>query len=303
MEWFNVLCGIPEECLLDVSIPKEKLINNIKSTLLRREMTYEAGNIHDIVYKAIFRDRSSQNYSDELHILEVVLFEPKYVKIIAKALQRTIPYSKIVIFTCGKKYLLFHARDDSSDISQYQFSDWAYEEELLIDSSLGTPRYAENKLMVDDQELWQELFSQFINLFDIATSSCFLCLRRLIDILKIREIQSGRSYVRSIVSQLVDEDGIEYFGDLPFVLSNYADQQYLRKNPHSHIEDGRFGIDRQFEPLTARDFTTQSETMALLHDAKHKVLFSAYERLEYDLYDKSYDDSIAFDYDNYADFD
>lgn len=286
MNWFDKLSGIPSDNLLQTSVPKDKLITNIKSGALKNSMIRELDNVQEIIYHAIFRHTVSDEYAAELHIIEIKLFTPRYVKVIAEAFQKAIPYEKVIVFSSGEKYLLFHDHGQDFPISQYQFSDWVYEEELLIDPDFRTAQQPLADVATDDFESWINYPDQLSDLFRASQSSSFICLRRLIDILKIREINSGRSYVHSIVTQLVSEDRIEYFDEMPFVLQTDADQQYLRRNPNKfsweHVEDRRFGIDRQFEPLTVGDLTTQSDVLELLADVESAALRPEWEDSTYD---------------------
>lgn len=298
MNWFNKLSGIAPNNLQSTSIPKGKLIENIKNRLLKNSTLRELDNVQDIVYHAIFRHTITDEYEGELHIIEVKLLLPQFIKVIAEAFHKAIPYPKVIIFSSGEKYLLFRDYGHDFPISRYDFTDWVYEEELLVDFSLGTDRQAVYEIAVNNREEWGEFPYQFSNMFSSAESSTFICLRHLIDLLKIREINSGRDYVRPIVTQLVSEDCIEYYNDMPFVLWTDADQQFLRRNPgkssYDHIDDRRFGIDRRFEPLTEADFTTQSEVTDLLSVAESTALYLDWENNEHDQYDNS--DSEDFDF-------
>lgn len=293
MNWLKKLSGIPSDNLLQTSIPKDKLAANVRSKFLKYSMNREMDNVQEIVYHAIFRHTVSHEYAAELHIIEIKLLTPKYVKVIAEAFQKAIPYEKIIIFSSGEKYLLFRDYGHDYPITQHQFSDWVYEEELLVDTDFGTDQLPLADVDLNDFEAWIDYPHQLSELFDNAKFSSFICLRRLIDILKIREINSGRSYVHSVVTQLVGEDRIEYFNEMPFVLQTDADQQYLRRNPNKypweHVDDRRFGVDRQFEPLMAGDFTTQSEVQELLADAESAALSPEWEDNAYDTCDDFYD--------------
>ena len=142
MKWLNELSGIPVNSMLNVSIPKEKLVANIRTKFVQMAAARELDYIEDIVYHAIFRDVAGRKTIDELHIIEVKLREPKYVKIIAEAFQQAIPYSQVLIFSSGEKYLLFESDPQTDAIRQYQFSEWVYEEELVIDFSFGIKKTA-----------------------------------------------------------------------------------------------------------------------------------------------------------------
>lgn len=297
MDWLNKLIGMSPADLLNVSIPKEKMVQNIKSTFLQMALTRELENIQDIVYQAIFRQKISESLSEELHIIEVALIEPKYIKVIAEALQKAIPYPKIVIFSSAEKYLLFLSDGYEEKLLQYQFSDWVYEEELLADRFYGTVRDLDTPLQKCHEDALYALYFGIANFFDKAQYSEYICLRHMIDILKKRELQNGEDYVLPAISRLVNEDRVEYFGDMPFVLQRDADQQYqrIRGCPFGdvHIEDERFGIDRKFEPLRALDFTTQDEVMQILQKAEE-----AFFRPRWNHEDK-YDDVDPDEFEDY----
>ena len=239
-------------------------------------MRNETNNIEDIIYHAIFRDKIVGHYFDELHIIEVVLNEPKYVKTIAEAFQRTIPYRQIIIFSSGGKYLLFHSYDAKEAIRDWQFSMWVYEEELSVDFSLGTERHKLESIISNDSKSWWELDEQFYNLFSSTQYSEFICLRHLIDMLKIRETETGRKHVQSVITQLVRDDEIVYFNDSPFVLETIANGVYNERNhryPFGGVVDGRFGIDKYFEPLREGDFTTFDEVQSILNQAEYLLIY------------------------------
>ena len=301
MDWLSKLSGIAPDMLMNISIPKEKLVGNLKNSLFKVIVTGEFGNVQDIIYHAILRETCSSGYSEELHIIEVSLYEPKYVKAIAEAFQKTIPYPKVIIFSSGEKYLFFHDYGLKNEISQHQFSDWVYEEELMVDYALGVELQAESACADYNLELCSNLPYQLEDFFHCAESSEFICLRHLIDDLKILEINTGKNYVRPILFQLINEDRVEYLNDIPFVLWSDANQQYHRRTPEksaltSSIVDHRFGIDRRFEPLTASDFTTTEEVMDLLSEAEGTLCYLEWDE---DRYDDKKSDEYSEDYDDY----
>ena len=271
MDWLLQYIGISNVNTLDVSVPKEKVVANIRTRFAQKAMIRELDNIKEIIYHAIFRGEKAAGYCEELHIIEVVLLEPKYVKAIAEAFQQAIPYSKVIIFSSGDKFLFFHGSQFGDSISQYDFSDWVYKEEIMVDFDLGTERQpVAERGKVD---LW-DLPEEIRELFYEAEWSQYISLRHLIDILKIREIKFKRNYVHSIITELAEADKIEYFADYPFVLWTEANQQYLKRmkrNPkllsRGSVEDRRFGIDRQFESLMKSEFTTIPEMFELLHES------------------------------------
>lgn len=290
MDWFDKLSGISKDNILDVSIPKEKLIQNIKSKFLQMELESEWDNINDIVYHAILRSEKPGYYPQELHIIEVELAEPKYVKAIAAALQSAIPYQQIILFSSQGKYLLFEAYTNEPSVHPHQFSSWVYEEELMVDFSLGGEQQNEKPLIENDWETWDEFIYWLFDLFRGAESSGFICLRHLIDVLKIRENQYEREYIRPIIARLMEKGRMEYFNDIPFVTWSNATAVYQKQNAHQwwrdSIEDERFGIDREYESLTESDFTTFEETMELLND----IEYYSSEEEEDDWYSGSEDD-------------
>lgn len=286
MKWLCELIGIPSDNQLDISVPKEKLVSNLKSRFTKMAALREFDNIEDIVYHTILRRRLAGKLVDELHVVEVKLHEPKYVKIIAEAFQAAIPYSQIIVFSSMGKYLLFTSHSQNKPIRSYQFSDWVYEEELMIDFLLGIQRQSENTIVENDWNSWMELLTRLDKLFYSASSNSYLCLRHLIDILRIREVQSGAELIWPIISSLVLCGKIEYFEDLPFITWSDATSAYLEAKPHlsvfSSIEDDRFGIDRQFERLTCFDFVSSGDTVDLLEEIERSVLYSEYASEDYD---------------------
>lgn len=257
MKWFYELSGIPAEDLLHISIPKEKIVRNIKIKSLKTAMQEELDNIEDIVYHAIFRQKNARQTVDELHVIEVKLYRPIFFKVIAEAFQRAIPYRQIVIFSSKEKYLLFETSDPKKSVEGFQFSEWVYEEELMIDCDLGVKREYERLITVDNPDTWKELPQRLRELFETGD---FICLRHLVDILRIREIRSQKELIKSILSQLIDKDYLEYFEDIPFVVRTNAESFYHFTNQcFGNIEDERYGTDRQFEPLAESDFMTFSE--------------------------------------------
>lgn len=272
MDWFYKLSGISPGELLDFSIPKDKPISHIKSESLQRSMLIDMENIDDIVYRYIFRHKSPYGLVKELHIIEVVLTEPSYVKAIAESLHKTIPYSKVVIFSSQGKYLLFYADSDEKEIFHRHFTDWVYEEELLAHSCLGfenPPKFFPDVCNLDTIE---RLPVQLISLFSDVSSNEYICLRHLIDILKIRESKLERELVLPILSALISEDRIVHLEEMPFVLQRDADQQcrwLFDTVKFQSIVDMRFGIDRQFALLRSDEFTSVSEVFQLLHAAEN----------------------------------
>ena len=272
MEWLLKLSGISKNNLLNISIPKEKLVNNIKSKVLKTRTIQELNNIEDIIYHAVFREKRLPGFCEELHVIEVKLYEPQYVKTIAEAFQKAIPYTLIIIFSAGEKYLLFNSYNQG-EVREYQFSDWVYEEEITTDFDLGSQKDNVDTIAVeDDFLLWLDLRNQISELFEQAEYSQYICLRHFIDILKIREIQQEKDYVRPILSRILDNGMIEYFDDTPFITWSDADSLYRQLNPHSilvyGVEDERYGIDTKFKALFKDDFTTQHEVFQLLREAE-----------------------------------
>lgn len=270
MDWLFQYIGIPDLNTMDVSIPKEKVTANVKTDLAKKAIIREFNNINEINYHAIIRGEKLDDFNEELHIIEVVLSEPKYIKPIAEAFQQAIPYSKVIIFASGDKYVFFNCSQFSSSISQYDYSDWVYKEELMVDFDLGVER--QPAVRKDETDIWA-LTQKIRDIFYDAEQSDYISLRHYIDDLKIREIQYGREYVQPIISELAGSDKIEYFADFPFVLRTDADAQYQKRKIYSSsfgsVEDGRFGIDRRFEPLTKSDFTTVDEMMLLLDESAY----------------------------------
>jgi hypothetical protein len=216
-----------------------------------------------------------------------------YVKAIAEAFQQAIPYSQILVFSSGGKYLLFESYPHADAVNQYQFSDWVYEEELLIDYSFGIKR--ESAAVVDpkNRETWSYLPERLSGIFHAATYSGYLCVRRLIDILRIRELQYGKELIHPIIAKLIEYGKIEYFDDTPYVTWSDADSLYGRFFPHKFwpsIEDGRFGIDRRFEPLTTGDFASYEETLNLLEEIEFSIPNHGYDPGRYSVEDDEYND-------------
>ena len=293
MKWLNELSGIPVNSMLNVSIPKEKLVANNRTKFVQMAAARELDYIEDIVYHAIFRDVVGRQTIDELHVIEVKLREPKYVKIIAEAFQQAIPYSQIIIFSSGEKYLLFESDPQTDSIRQYQFSEWVYEEELVIDYSFGEKRQPEAIIDPKNQETWKNLHEKLSTIFHAASHSGYLCMRRLIDILRIREMQYGKELIRPIIAKLIEYGKIEYFDEVPFVTWSDADSLYGRAFPHKFwpsIEDYRFGIDRQFEPLTMDDFASHEETQNLLEEIECSIPNHGYDPDRYSEEDDEYND-------------
>lgn len=314
MKWLNELSGIPVNSMLNVSIPKEKLIANIRTKFVQMAAARELDYIEDIVYHAIFRGVVGRQTIDELHIIEVKLREPKYVKIIAEAFQQAIPYSQVIIFSSGEKYLLFESYLQADAIKQYQFSEWVYEEELVIDYSFGTRRQPEAAIDPNKWETWKYLPERLTDIFHSASYGDYLCLRRLVDILRIREMQYEKELIRPIISKLIEYGKIEYFDDVPFVTWSDADSLYGRAFPHKFwpsIKDHRFGIDRQFEPLTMGDFASYEETQNLLEEIECSIPNHGYdpdryneEGDEYNDDPERYGDDDDYDYgERYDDYD
>ena len=293
MKWLNELSGIPANSMLNVSIPKEKLVANIRTRFVQMAAARELDYIEDIVYHAIFRDVAGRKTIDELHIIEVKLREPKYVKIIAEAFQQAIPYSQIIVFSSGEKYLLFESDPQTDAIRQYQFSEWVYEEELVIDFSFGIKRQPEEVIAPNDRGTWNDLPEKLSNLFYAASHSDYLCMRRLVDILRIREMKYRKELILPIIAKLIEYGKIEYFDDVPFVTWSDADSLYGRAFPHKFwpsIEDSRFGIDRQFEPLAMDDFASREETLNLLEEIECSIPNHGYDPDRYSEDDDEYND-------------
>lgn len=293
MKWLDELCGIPVNSMLNVSIPKEKLVANIRTKFVQMAAARELDYIEDIIYHAIFRDVVDREVIDELHIIEVKLREPKYVKAIAVAFQQAIPYSQILFFSSGEKYLLFESYPQADTVKQYQFSDWVYEEELLIDYAFGIRREPGTMIDPNNYETWNYLPERLSDIFYASTRNGYLCMRRLIDILRIREIQYSKELIRPIIAKLIEYGKIEYFDDSPFVTWSDADSIYGRFFPHKFwpsIEDGRFGIDRRFEPLTTGDFASYEEAMNLMEEIECSVPNYGYDLDRYSVEDDEYKD-------------
>ena len=294
MKWLNELCGIPVNSTLNVSIPKEKLVANIRTKLVQMAAARELDYIEDIIYHAIFRDVVGREVIDELHIIEVKLREPKYVKAIAEAFQQAIPYSQIVVFSSGEKYLLFESYPHADAVNQFQFSDLVYEEELLIDYSFGIKREPAAVIDPKNRETWSYLHERLSDIFRAATYSGYLCVRRLIDILRIREMQYVKELIHPILAKLIEYGKIEYFDDTPFVTWSDVDSIYGRLFPYKFwpsIEDGRFGIDRRFEPLSTGDFASYEETLNLLEEIEYSIPNHGYDPERYSVEDDEYNDN------------
>lgn len=295
MKWFNELSGVSANNMLNISIPKEKLANNIKNNSVKMAAARELEYIEDIVYHAIFRDVVGRRTIDELHIIEVKLREPKYIKIIAEAFQQAIPYSQIVIFSSGEKYALFESNTQADTAKQFQSSKWVYEEELLIDYSLGLKRQSEPVIDLSNVQSWKYLPERLWDIFCVASDSEYLCLRHLIDILRIRELEFEKKLVRPVISKAIEYGKVEYFDDMPFVTWSDANSLYGAAFPYKNscsIKDHRFGIDRQFGPLTEGDFASYEETLYLLEEIECSLPYRGYDPDRYSIED---DDPKRYD--------
>ena len=251
------------------SIPKEKLLEKLKTVCQKERLYREIDNIENVVYQYILRVEPLSPNSEELHFLEVRLHEPKYVKPIAETLHNLIPYYKCVVFSSAKKYLLF-VDDPSLEISKFNYTEWQYLEEILFDENEITVDFPETIGIREatirglQENVWK-VFSTHSN------GTTYDSLRRIIDYFKIREKQEGKNLLRAAIREMVATDQIEYFNDNPFVEKEQADQQYVKINGqvygYTELADDRFGIDRWFEQLSENEFTTPEETSELLEDA------------------------------------
>lgn len=285
MKWLYELTGIPQDHALRLAIPKEKLLGNIRTKFIQSAVKREIEYIDDIVYHAIFRSEPALSYHGELHIIEVKLRDPKYVKSIAEAFDQAIPYWKIIIFSSGDKYLLFESHSDGNRIMQYQFSDWVYEEELLIDFSFGISRHPESVIDPDNQEEWSQLPELLSNLFRASSNSDYLSLRHLMDFLRIRELQYDKVLVRPVIFKAIEYGKIEYYDGMPFITWTDAHSLYRASFPRNYlggIGDGRFGIDRQFDSLSRDDFHSSDDVLRLLEEGECAFLYHSYDPARYD---------------------
>lgn len=273
MDWLIDLCSIPSNVVMDVSIPTHKLIKNIKTQSLRKEMQYELQNVEDVIYRTIFRDHADgENDYNEFHIVEIKLRKPQYVKTIAKACHEAIPYSKLIVFSSNEKHLLFCAGKDDKAYARANFTPWLYKEEIDFYYDQVCGKYADGF-----SKPWMRTLACIEEMVYEAEDGDYICLRRLIDLLKIREIKDDAEYISEILSQLAQDDKIALYKDNYFVLRDEADAYYDQQKIHlygsSSIEDRRFGADKQFNLLETSEFTTTAEAIELLTKAMNTDLY------------------------------
>ena len=291
--------GFYAESRINTTIPKEKLIEKLQTVRQKQKLYREIDNIEEILYHHILRTNDHPAYREELHIIEVKLHEPKFVKPVAETLHLLIPYRKCVIFSSGQKYLLF-IDTPNMEVSQYDYTYWQYLEEILFEDteiSIEIPDIADEDT-VSLSSVQAEIYSAFSG--HLANSS-YACLRRIIDLFKIREERDGKRILNAAINELVEYDQVEYFNDNPFIVISHADQQYAKRNTQlfsfSTLEDYRFGIDRQFELLSKDELTTPAEAAELLQNA-----IEANEGMGFSSPEDSFDDNEWSDNGTYDEY-
>lgn len=292
--------GFYSESRYNTTIPKEKLIEKLQTVPQKQKLYREIDNIEEILYHHILRTNDPPAYPayrEELHIIEVKLHEPKFVKPIAETLHQLIPYKKCVVFSSGQKYLLF-VDAPNLEISQYDYTDWQYLEEILFEDNRVVLDIPDN--VDEDSATLEDVQTDVWKLFAThSRGTSYSSLRRIIDLFKIREERDGKNFLKASILELVEYDQVEYFNDHPFVEITHANQQYAKRNTQHFssetLEDNRFGIDRQFESLRKDEFTTNEETAELLEEAVQRSV-GLDDAFPDDLYDDNeWTDNNAYD--------
>ena len=256
--------GLQSETELNLRLTKERVLQQVKIQTQKKKLSNELNNIDDIIWKYSLKEEQC-GVLTELQIIEIHVKEPKYCKPIMDVIIETIPYSLLIVFVSAEKYLFAYSGEDLewNWNAKYICSDWIYGEEISGDfQSYLADEYTLSE--IEQQEAMSAVLVQFVKLYHRYQNLEYMCLRRYIDLLKIREHVLDKELVFPVITEsynagdLICSDDcvcIIYIGDAERAFQLVDNSKY---GIHSLI-DARFGIDRCFEELAEKEFTTTSE--------------------------------------------
>lgn len=257
-----------EELLVDITIPKETIYENLQYSSLSRN----AKRYFEVVERVILR-ATVQRFDFELHIIEVSLNEPKYIQEISAIIQTAIKYRILFVFSFNERFLLLrrsfqltvstdHVYSDSISLT----TDWIYSENLTDDdfsfydgielSNDSDSLFTNGKnLWIDEddasfRQIFEDIFNQINNLNASVIENPLLCLRQFCDWFVGHSI-TNRINLRDLFECINSKDGFFVSKEAIFLDKNairYAiatleNSKYLRsisnlsRHPFTYFQD------------------------------------------------------------------
>jgi hypothetical protein len=273
------ILGLEKERAVNLPLSYERLFCKVNSISNRKKLRFSEDNIQRITIKYSLK---SSTPGKELEVIEIAIYEPEYHSFIAEAMMSIIPYDMLLIFVSGDKYLLMsnaggNFKECEANTGDALYTSWIYKEELEENSLLYTSwNECYEKVYSSHDELLaytliEQVMRSFYALRDTFQGMEYLCVRRLIDLLKMREKDYDCEYVRPVLSLLYTYQEIEFLHeDYEMIALNYAESAFNEVNGRKYgceleLIDKRYCDDRYFRGLRENEFTTIQETLDLLY--------------------------------------
>lgn len=124
-----------EEYLVNMTIPKDTILDNIQNSALSRN----AKCYFEVIDRVVLR--ASIHRSDfELQVVEISLNKPKYIREISQLIQTAIKYRILFVFVYDNRYLITRRNFRLTESTDHVYSEylsytteWLYEENLIED--------------------------------------------------------------------------------------------------------------------------------------------------------------------------
>lgn len=181
----------------------------------------------------------------------------QYMKMLTKVFQ----YSFAIVFITDDKYRLM--LDDKYDLYEGERLDsgWIYDEELLDEF---IENYFDDEFPLESVSDLNQFYSNYEEFIDAYSSCEYICLRRLIDLLKIRNIVRHDESIEKVINNLFMSGDLEMLNDyIGVVYLGYAETSYSIFGHTYTIKDSRFNEDNFYAQLPSDEFTSMDECMEL----------------------------------------
>ena len=247
-----------EEHLIDITIPKETILDNLQSGFLARDAKRYFEKIDSVILRA-----SLQRDNFELQVLEISLNEPKYIQEISTLIQTAIKYRILFVFSYDDRYLLvrrnFRLTASTDHVYSEHFTyttEWIYKENLIPDI-LSCYQFEETTNETDDyfafsSAYWKsddsktqfyEAFSDILinigKLNQCMIESNVLSLRQFCD-WYVGHSTKERLELMTLIQAIIQNNGMQYHDGTMFFeksivsysIANLENSKYLRSVDH-----------------------------------------------------------------------
>lgn len=264
--------GLQNQKALNLDLLPEKILSHTHGEKRKQDFSFETKNIHKMTLKYSLK-ASQAAEPKELQIIEIEIDQPKYCTPILRAFIEAIPYAFLLVFNSYDRYCLVYNDPEDHNNGFFQ-SEWIYEEELsdeFLDYVLEQGDAIDEYDLQDDGVI-SDLLTRFIHLFNSFLLPKYICLRRLMDCLRIRECVDDQEYLKEVVEKLINYGNIIELDYLTYAV-DFGDAihafQEVEGSPWGHVlVDDRYSTDRFFDAAPISDWTTMDEMESLYRELK-----------------------------------